>query len=113
MRIRTQIILLYFAGLSLIVAVAAYSNHAGQRLLLEEAGRQSRDMAVQLIHQIGHELDVQINYMTAVLHDGKLEAFLAESNLYFSGLNARDAYIARQEEIWRGATSVQSIRLVW
>jgi PAS domain S-box-containing protein len=109
MRIRTQIILLYFAGLSLIVAVAAYSNHAGQRLLLEEAGRQSRDMAVQLIHQIGHELDVQINYMTAVLHDGKLEAFLAESNLYFSGLNARDAYIARQEEIWRGATSVQSI----
>jgi PAS domain S-box-containing protein len=109
MRIHTQIILFYVAGLSLLVAVAAYSNHAGRRLLLEEAGRQSRDMAVQLMHQIGRELDVQINYMTAVLHDGKLEAFLAESNSYFAGLNARDACIARQEKIWRGATSGQSI----
>jgi PAS domain S-box-containing protein len=109
MRIRTQIILLYFAGLSLIVAVAAYCNHAGQRRLLRDAGRQSRDMAVRLMHQIGHELDVQINYMTAVLRDGRLEAFLAESNSYFAGLDERDAHIARQQEIWNSATSLQFI----
>jgi len=92
-----------------MVAVAAYSNRAGQRLLLEDAGRHSRDLAVQLIHQIGHGLDARIHDLTFAFHDDALDAFLAESNSHFEALKDRDADLARQKVIWRNAAPVPSI----
>lgn len=109
MRIHTKITAGYLVSLFLILAVAAYTNHAGQRLLLEDAGRHSMQLAGQLIKQIGRELDRHISYMATVLHDGTLKTLLTESNLNFAALKERDAYIARQDEIWRSTASVQSI----
>ena len=109
MRIRTKIVAVYLIGLLLIIAIAAYSNHAGQQILMEDASRHSLHMARQLIKQIGHEMDRQIDRVASVAHDGMLEAFLAESNLRFAALKERDAYIARQEKIWRSPAGVHSI----
>ncbi len=109
MSIRTKIISVFLGSLFLIIAVVAYANHAEQHLLLEDAGRHSRDMALQLIHQISRELETNINDMAALAHDSSLESFLAASNLQFAALKGQEAYIARQEETWRGAATVQSM----
>lgn len=109
MKIRTKITVGYLVCIFLMVAAVAWSNHAGRRLLLEDAGRHSLHMTRQLINQVGHELDLCINYLTAVLHDGTLQAFLAESNSHFAALKERDAHIALQEKTWSGTASGQSM----
>jgi signal transduction histidine kinase len=109
MRIQTKIVTGYLVCLILILAVAAYSNHVGQRLLLENTGRHSIQMARQLIKQLGRELDIHIRHMGSVVHDGTLKALLDRSNLDFAAHRERAAYIARQEKIWHSAASVQTI----
>ena len=109
MRIQIKIVTGYLVCLLLILAVAAYSNHVGQRLLLENTGRHSMEMARQLLKQIGGELDVHIEDMSSMVHDGTLKAFLDKSNLDFAAHKERAAYIAGQEKIWRSAASVQNI----
>lgn len=109
MRIHTKIFAGYLVGLFLILAVAAYSNHVGKQLLLEDAGRHSLHMARQLIEQIGRELEIHFSYMAPVLRDGTLRAHLAGSNQTFAALKERDAYIAGQDKIWRRTASPQSI----
>jgi len=109
MRIQIKIVTGYLVCLLLILAVATYSNHVGQRLLLENTGRHSMQMAGQLIKQIGRELDMHISQMGSVIHDGTLKALLDESNLNFAAPKERAANNARQGKIWRGRTSVQTI----
>lgn len=109
MKIRTKITVGYIVCIFLMVAAFAWSNHAGRRLLLENAGRHSLHLTRQMINHIGHELDLRINYLTSELHDGTLQAFLAESNLHFDTLEKRDAHIALQEKTWLSRASVQSL----
>ena len=109
MRIHTKIVTGYLVCLFLILAVAAYSNHVGQRLLLENTGRHSIQMARQLLKQINRELDIYINHMDSVVHDGTLQAFLNKSNLDFATREERSATNARQEKNWLGTASVQTM----
>ncbi len=109
MKIYTRIVAGYLISLLLIVAVAVYSNYAGQQLLLEDAGRHSLLMARQLIKQIGHELDRNINYLAGVSHDGTLKALLAESNLHFTAPREQDADMVRQDKAKGSTAGTQSI----
>jgi signal transduction histidine kinase len=109
MRIHTKIFTGYLVCLFLILAVAAYSNHGEQRLLLEEAGRHSAHVARLLIKQIGRELDMHIHHMASVAHDDTLKALLDASNVDFAARKEQTADISRQEKIWRSAASVQTI----
>ena len=107
MKLRTKITSGYLLFIILTAAAIVWSNHLVQRHILEDAGRHSLLMTRRLINQIGHELDLRINYLTSELNDSALQAFLAESNLRFAAPEKREAHIARQEKNWRDTASGQ------
>lgn len=109
MKIHTKIAAGYLLSVLLIISVAAYSNHVGQQLLLEDVGQHSLNMARQLINRIGHELDMRIAFMASALHDGKLKKVLVESNQRFGYLKDRDAYIAEQDQVWQNPACSQFV----